>query len=124
MLDPRISCLVSSFVNAVSSALGGLFSEPVRLKLPSFSVLPISHGTTPGDWSTGVLTTTSPSLTLGGIPPPIPTMRPILMDEKVPPIRVATAAAELLPYLPFGRQAMTMVCFPLDPNVDVLCSFG
>lgn len=119
-----MSCLVSNFVNAVSSTAGGLFIAPVRLKLPPASALPISHWTTPENLSTGTLTTTSPSLTLGGIPPPIPTIRLALMDGKVLSIEVATVAAELLPYLPFGKQAMTMLCPPMEPKVYVLGSVG
>lgn len=42
------------------------------------------------------------------------------MDGKVPTIRVATADAELVPYLPFGKQAMTMLCLPMDSKVYVL----
>src|SRR6266487_1978847 len=99
-MDPFISFSDSNFVSAVSSALGGLFNAPIRLKLLLCSTFPKSHCTTPGDSSIGVPTTTSPSLTLGGTPPPMPTIRPNLIDGKVEVIRVATVADELLPTLP------------------------
>jgi hypothetical protein len=60
---------------------------------------------------------------LGGIPPPIPIMRPTLIDGKVLTIQVATIDAEIVPYFPFGKQAMTMLCFPMDPKVYALGSF-
>lgn len=60
----------------------------------------------------GVLTTISPNRTLccvEGAPPAIPTMSPNLTDGKLRNISLATTAAEVVPYLPFGREAMTIL---------------
>lgn len=45
------------------------------------------------------------------------------MDGNVLTIQVATMDAEIVPYFPFGKQAMTMLCFPMDPRVYALGSF-
>lgn len=44
------------------------------------------------------------------------------MDGNVRTIWIATVAAELVPYLPLGKQVMTMLCLPMDPKVYVLGS--
>jgi hypothetical protein len=72
----------------------------------------------------GALTTTLLSLTLGGIPLPILTRRLILMYRKVLTIQVAIIDAEIVLYIPFSKQAMTMLCFPMDPKVYALRSFN
>ncbi|KAE8334150.1 hypothetical protein BDV24DRAFT_146330 [Aspergillus arachidicola] len=54
----------------------------------------------------------------------MPTIRATFMEENVRIIWVADIAAELLPILPFGKQATTMLCLPMDPKVYVLGSLG
>ncbi len=63
--------------------LPGLSNAPIRLKLLSCWAIPKSHCIRPGVSYTGVLTTTSPSLTFDGTPPPMPTINQNLMDGKV-----------------------------------------
>ena len=52
------------------------------------------------------------------------TIKPNLIDGNEEIIQVATVAAELVPTLPFGRQAITILCLPTDPRVYVLGSFS
>jgi hypothetical protein len=117
ILEPFMLCSFSNFVNAASSLVGGWFNALVRLKLLSCSVFLKSHCTTPPNPSVGVLTTTSPSRTDFGTPPPIPTIKPNLIDGKVEVIRAATVAKLLLPISPFGKQATTTLCPPTRPRV-------
>ncbi|KAL2822755.1 hypothetical protein BDW59DRAFT_149097 [Aspergillus cavernicola] len=117
ILEPFIVCSISNFVNAVRSSVGGWFNAPVRLKVSPCWAFPKSHCTTPPNSSMGVLTTTSPNLTNFGTPPPIPTIRPNLIEGKVEVIRAATVAAVLLPNSPFGKHATTTLCTPTRPRV-------
>ncbi|KAL7962978.1 hypothetical protein V8C34DRAFT_268858 [Trichoderma compactum] len=51
-----------------------------------------------------------------GAPPPMPTIKPILILGKVCNISLATAAAEAVPYSPSGKTAMTTLCLPIFPR--------
>jgi hypothetical protein len=71
-----------------------------------------------------MLTTTSPrrisgvlSPSLLGTPPPIPTMRPKAIEGNVEVICETTAAAEIVPYTPEGKQATTILCPLTFPSV-------
>ena len=70
--------------------------------------------------SLGWLTTISPSrmsTLLLGIPPPIPTIRPKQIEWKLESNYIATVIADIVPYAPSGRQAMTMLCAPILPRI-------
>lgn len=59
--------------------------------------------------STGVPITTSRSLTLDVIPPPMPIMRPTLIDRKLCIICVRRIAAIFVPIPPFGKYVTTIL---------------
>src|SRR6266536_6423018 len=81
---PSLSLPASNLLSAVRRTEGGLFNEPVCSNLPSLTVFPRSNCNTPGCFLAGLLTTTSPSrisFSRLGTPPPMPTIRPILLME-------------------------------------------
>lgn len=68
----------------------------------------------------GLLTTTSPNLMSAvelGTPPPIPTMKPNLIEVNVESSLVATIAAEAVPATSAGRQARIILRGPILPKV-------
>src|SRR5271155_5284254 len=96
----------------VNKTIGGEFSAPVRLNSPPWTVFPRSYWITPPFVPLGWLTTTSPSRTSfvdDGAPPPMPTIKPNLMDLNVLTISFETLAAVLVPYIPAGKQAITIL---------------
>jgi len=70
--------------------------------------------------SRGALTIISPrwmSYVRLSAPPPILTMRLILIFGKLYYISLTTIAAEVVPYSPSGKTAITTLCLPTLPSV-------
>lgn len=42
-----------------------------------------------------------------------------MIEGKVEIMVAAVVAAEFVPIMPFGKQAITMLCLPIDPSVYV-----
>ena len=62
---------------------------------------------------------TPPSQIMDGISPPISTMKPTLMDEKVCIICITEFAGKSVSILTFGEHAITILCSPIDPRIQV-----
>ena len=75
---------------------------------------------TPSSLITACLPSGPTAKAFDGIPPPIPSIRPNLINWKVLIMEVATVAAKLVPV--FGRQAITTLWPRIEPKIYALWS--